>query len=366
MTPLQSWERPYVAQLVEGLYASATTDAHYRQLGRWWGASCAAPSCPCPLPVDTLNVASAAIVSGKLYLSLSNGLVIDCGQAQGPQGLAGPPGPPGPNGRPGTDGNSVLHGAGLPLPTDGRQNDLYVDTVDLRFYGPKSGAGWGSGVALRPEARALTLPNGMKAQQGDPAYPRVFAGAMAGGSGGPGTPGVVQPTGMGTGAPILIHQQSLAAGAPTSGTPAGPGGVPPAVAPTPAVWTPIAIDSNGHALVADVYAAVGGWQHPGAGGCADGQPRQHRLQRGVRGADGCAACAHVPSRPRYQRQAAPVRCTPQWPWAPWRAACCTCSPWHAHLGSGSSGRGCGPAAPCPYVLANRFALVLALMPTANR
>ena len=35
----QPWERPYVAQLVEGLYASATTDAHYRQLGRWWGAS---------------------------------------------------------------------------------------------------------------------------------------------------------------------------------------------------------------------------------------------------------------------------------------------------------------------------------------
>lgn len=35
----QPWERPYVAQLVEGLYASATTDAHYRQLGRWWGSS---------------------------------------------------------------------------------------------------------------------------------------------------------------------------------------------------------------------------------------------------------------------------------------------------------------------------------------
>ena len=202
--------------------------------------------------MDTLNVASAAIVSGKLYLSLSNGLVIDCGQAQGPQGLAGPPGPPGPNGRPGTDGNSVLHGAGLPLPTDGKQNDFYVDTVDLRFYGPKSGNGWGSGVALRPEARALTLPNGMKAQQGDPTYPRVFAGAMAGG-GGAGVPALA-PTGVGTGAPILIHQQSLAAGAPTAGTPAGPGGTPAAVAPTAAVWTPIAIDSDGHALVADIYA----------------------------------------------------------------------------------------------------------------
>lgn len=33
----QPWERPYLAQLVEGLYASATTDAHYRQLGQWWG-----------------------------------------------------------------------------------------------------------------------------------------------------------------------------------------------------------------------------------------------------------------------------------------------------------------------------------------
>ena len=203
--------------------------------------------------MDTLNVASAAIVSGKLYLSLSNGLMIDCGQAQGPQGLAGPPGPPGPNGRPGTDGNSVLHCAGLPLPTDGKQNDFYVDTVDLRFYGPKTGAGWGSGVALRPEARGLTLPNGMKAQQGDPAYPRVFAGAMAGG-GGSGIPAIAAPTGTGIGAPILIHGQSLAPGAPTAGTGAGPGGVPPAVAPKPAVWTPVAIDTSGHALVADIYA----------------------------------------------------------------------------------------------------------------
>jgi hypothetical protein len=202
--------------------------------------------------VDTINVASAAIVSGKLYLSLSNGLVIDCGQAQGPQGLAGPPGPPGPNGRAGTDGNSVLHGPGLPLPTDGKQGDFYVDTADLLFYGPKTGSGWGTGVALRPQARNMTLPTGMKAQQGDPIYPRVFAGAMAGGGGG-GTV-VVGGNAAGSATPIIIHGNPLPAGAPIAGTPAGPGGTPPAVAATPAVWTPIAVDNDGHAMIVDVYA----------------------------------------------------------------------------------------------------------------
>ena len=192
--------------------------------------------------MDTINVASAAIVSGKLYLSLNNGLVIDCGQAQGPQGLSGPPGPPGPNGRAGTDGNSVLHGPGLPLPTDGKQGDFYVDTASLVFYGPKTGAGWGSGVALRPDAATMRLPNGMKAQQGDAIYPRVFAGAMAGG-GGAGTVTVGGGGGTGTGAPIMGHGQALAAGAPTVGPP-----------PTAAKWTPLAVDADGHAMIVDVYA----------------------------------------------------------------------------------------------------------------
>jgi hypothetical protein len=203
--------------------------------------------------VDTINVASAAIVSGKLYLSLSNGLVIDCGQAQGPQGLMGPPGPPGPNGRPGTDGNGVLHGPGMPLPTDGKQGDFYVDTADLLFYGPKTGAGWGSGVALRPPARSMTLPTGMKAQQGDPIYPRVFAGAMAGG-GGSATVSVAGGGGGGVGSGVPIRGNNSPFPGPTiRTTPATTPGGTPTTTSTP-TWQTIAHDDTGDALVATVWA----------------------------------------------------------------------------------------------------------------
>ena len=205
---------------------------------------------------DGVSVVSAAVVSGELILGLSSGQLIRAGFVQGVQGLQGPQGPKGDTGRPGADGNTLLHGPGSPLIDEGNAGDFYIDTTRSWLYGPKTNAnGWGSPVKLKPDAATMTLPTGFKAQTGDAIYPRVFAGAMAGGGGG----GTVQIGGnaAGTATPILIHQQTLAAGAPTLGSPAGPSGVPAAVAPTAAVWTPIAVDTDGHAMIVDIYAESG-------------------------------------------------------------------------------------------------------------
>lgn len=162
---------------------------------------------------DGVSVVSAAVVSGELILGLSSGQLIRAGFVQGPQGLRGDPGPKGDTGRPGADGNTLLHGAGAPTFDDGKPGDFYIDTSRSWLYGPKTGTGWGSAVKLKPDPATLKLPTGFKAEQGDPIYPRVFAGAMAGGGGG-GTVMVGGGSGDGNLSPILGNNAPLAAGTP--------------------------------------------------------------------------------------------------------------------------------------------------------
>jgi len=199
---------------------------------------------------DGVSVVSAAVVSGELILGLSSGQLIRAGFVQGSQGLQGPPGPKGDTGRPGADGNSLLHGAGIPLAEDGKAGDFYIDTTRSWLYGPKVALGWGSPVKLKADPASFKLPTGMKAEQGDALYPRVFAGAMAGGGGG-GTVAVGGgAAGGGTLQTILNHGTPLAAGAPTFGPP------PTSTPLTPAVWTTVAVDpdTGGDAFIADIFA----------------------------------------------------------------------------------------------------------------
>ena len=188
---------------------------------------------------------SAAVVSGELILGLSSGQLIRAGFVQGQQGPAGIPGPKGDTGRPGRDGNTILSGPGAPRPDDGVAGDWYIDTTRSWLWGPKSGTSWPGPVKLKPDAASLTLPNGFKAQQGDPIYPRVFAGAMAGGGGGGSV--VIGGGAGGTLATINGHNTPLAAGAPV---------VDPvtSVVTTPAVWTTLATDADGDAMIVDLYA----------------------------------------------------------------------------------------------------------------
>lgn len=188
---------------------------------------------------------SAAVVSGELILGLSSGQLIRAGFVQGPQGPAGIPGPKGDTGRPGRDGNTILSGPGAPRPDDGVAGDWYIDTTRSWLWGPKTGTSWPGPVKLKPDAATLKLPTGMKAQQGDPIYPRVFAGAMAGGGGGGSV--VIGGGAGGTLATINGHQQPLAAGAPVIDP--GTGAV-----ITPAVWTTLATDTDGDAMIVDLYA----------------------------------------------------------------------------------------------------------------
>ena len=106
----------------------------------------------------------------------------------------------------GKDGNGLLHGAGVPLFDDGKDGDFYIDTKELKFYGPKVAGKWGSGVALLPKDRGGKLPTGMRTQ-GSTAGGRAFAASMGGPGGGGGG---VAPTGDGLDL-INGHNKPLAA-----------------------------------------------------------------------------------------------------------------------------------------------------------
>lgn len=154
-----------------------------------------------------MSVVSAAIVSGELILGLQDGSIIRAGYVQGPKGLTGDKGAVGSVGPAGKDGNGLLHGAGVPLFDDGKDGDFYIDTKELKFYGPKVAGKWGSGVALLPKDRGGKLPTGMRTQ-GSTAGGRAFAASMGGPGGGGGG---VAPTGDGLDL-INGHNKPLAAG----------------------------------------------------------------------------------------------------------------------------------------------------------
>ena len=155
-------------------------------------------------------VNGGTILEGRLILSLDSGEILDLGYVQGPTGLTGPQGPQGSTGRPGRDGNTLLHGAGVPTFDDGKDGDWYIDSKAYKFYGPKTGGKWGSGVPLLPKDRGMQLPTGMRAQ-GGAAGARAFAAGISGPSSAGGAP-VANTAGLDT---ITGHNRPLLAATPT-------------------------------------------------------------------------------------------------------------------------------------------------------
>lgn len=74
--------------------------------------------------------------------------------APGQQGEQGNPGNPGPQGTPGT---SIRTGTGAPAADSGRTGDFYIDTTNLVLYGPRTEAGWGTGISMRSTTKASML-----------------------------------------------------------------------------------------------------------------------------------------------------------------------------------------------------------------
>ena len=77
-----------------------------------------------------------------------------CGKngAVGPQGPAGPAGAIGPTGPAGANGTVIYSGATAPSAAQGAIGDFYIDLTTGLFYGPKTTAGWGTGVSLKGSA----------------------------------------------------------------------------------------------------------------------------------------------------------------------------------------------------------------------
>jgi hypothetical protein len=178
------------------------------------------------LPV---SVVSAGIVSGDLILGLSDGKLINCGRAQGPEGLRGPAGPIGPKGKDGKDGNTVLHSAGRPKPDMGVDGDHHVNTVDWEWSIKESGK-WGRGqplLASRANAKGeVTHADRWKAG-GNRFFPMGGASSAV----------TVPPAATGGGLePIIGNGQPLGAN----------------------IWSPIAIDATGDLMEVTLYFSRSG------------------------------------------------------------------------------------------------------------
>ena len=118
---------------------------------------------------------------------------VEMGTGGGGGGTAGPPGPqgpPGPTGPAGEDGNTVLHGTGVPPPATGVDGDFYIDTTPHNIYGPKAGA-WPT------PGTSLIGPQGATGAPGSPGLPGPTGptGATGAASTVPGPTGPAGPTG---------------------------------------------------------------------------------------------------------------------------------------------------------------------------
>jgi len=87
-------------------------------------------------PSNTLGV------EGDFYLDTATALLY------GPKTAAGWGGGVSLQGPTGVNGNTILNGVGAPSPSLGALGDLYLDTANATFYGPKGATGWGTGIAL--------------------------------------------------------------------------------------------------------------------------------------------------------------------------------------------------------------------------
>jgi hypothetical protein len=174
------------------------------------------------------DIVSAGIVSGQLYISLSDGTIIPCGMVQGPQGLTGSQGPQGATGRPGTDGNTILHSAGRPRPDLGKDGDWHINTVDYIISLKENGT-WGKGQPLLVDGSKMgTLDQGGKRIKGGPGRFFPLGGASS-------SVAALPPTGEGL-EPIIGNGGPLGAN----------------------TWSPLAIDDEGDLIEATLYFSRAG------------------------------------------------------------------------------------------------------------
>jgi hypothetical protein len=73
----------------------------------------------------------------------------------------------------GIDGNTILNGRGKPSAELGRDGDFYIDTDELRIFGPKSNGLWGNGNDMR--VGKANLDQYIRAAQAGQGRTRFFA-----------------------------------------------------------------------------------------------------------------------------------------------------------------------------------------------
>jgi hypothetical protein len=164
---------------------------------------------------------------GSLALLMSDDQVIVAGRVIGPAGEKGDRGLPGVKGDRGTDGNTILTVDGKPQPSDGVEGDWAIDRRAMKIYGPKVASGWGRGTDMVMTAASLDAAIKQFNSKSGPGGGRFFgmgapsAGVAVGGVGGSGSLEA-----------ILGNNLAVVANVPT----------------------PVAIDTEGDAMIVDLWA----------------------------------------------------------------------------------------------------------------
>ena len=171
------------------------------------------------------DIVSAGIVSGQLYISLSDGTIIPCGMVQGPQGLQGERGAIGATGKPGLDGRTIHSSNGRPRADLGVDGDFCIDRVNWEIFYKETGS-WGKGQSLLVGGGLGGLDQG-KVVKGSP---RFFP--MGGASS---SVAALPPVGEGL-EPIIGNGGPLGAN----------------------TWTPLAIDDEGDLIETTLYFSRAG------------------------------------------------------------------------------------------------------------
>jgi hypothetical protein len=89
-----------------------------------------------------------------LLCAVATLLTVSCGKdgavgPSGPTGTQGAVGPAGPAGANGQNGSVIYSGSTAPAGTTGTVGDFYINLATSTLYGPKTSAGWGTGISLK-------------------------------------------------------------------------------------------------------------------------------------------------------------------------------------------------------------------------
>jgi len=105
---------------------------------------------------DGVSITNSKVTGDSLFITLSNGQMLNAGYVRGATGTQGIQGIKGDSG---INGKTILNGTITPINALGSVGDFYINTANNTIYGPKTSLGWGTGTSLTATSSSGVLPS---------------------------------------------------------------------------------------------------------------------------------------------------------------------------------------------------------------